>query len=145
MKACIPSSIQILTMCVIFACNGAHASWEECKTTKMLLRNKWWYVVQMWLPELDIFIHFNFCTAAPALTAVSQMFLFIPVCRINNLDVITSSRLLAGQSVQECMAKCRKNQECYSFNYNKLTKWCYIGSTEELDMRQAKNSKWAAG
>jgi hypothetical protein len=41
--------------------------------------------------------------------------------------------------------KCRGNQECSSFNYNKLTKWCYLGTTEEIYLRQTRNSKWAAG
>ncbi len=45
----------------------------------------------------------------------------------------------------DCLARCRKNQECYSFNYNKLTKWCYLGTTEELNLRQTRNSKWASG
>jgi hypothetical protein len=67
------------------------------------------------------------------------------MCRSNNLDVISYSRLPGGQNTQDCMARCRKNQECYSFNYNKLAKWCYLGTSEERDLRQTKNNKWAAG
>ncbi|KAG7673802.1 hypothetical protein KSW81_006993 [Nannochloris sp. 'desiccata'] len=63
----------------------------------------------------------------------------------NNIDVIAYSRLPSGQSVANCLALCRSNQECYSFNYNKLTKWCYIGTTEETNLRQTRNGKWAAG
>ncbi|KAH7621912.1 hypothetical protein NADE_004506 [Nannochloris sp. 'desiccata'] len=63
----------------------------------------------------------------------------------NNIDVIAYSRLPSGQSVANCLALCRRNQECYSFNYNKLTKWCYIGTTEETNLRQTRNGKWAAG
>ncbi|KAL4538765.1 hypothetical protein Ndes2526B_g02955 [Nannochloris sp. 'desiccata'] len=84
----------------------ASASWDDCKTTKMILKNSW--------------IH-------------------------SNIDVISYSRLASGLSVTDCMRKCRSNQECYSFNYNKLTKWCYLGTTEEANLRRARSSKWAAG
>ena len=70
---------------------------------------------------------------------------FLLLRRHNNLDVISYSRLTAGQSVADCLSKCRVNQECYSFNYNKLTKWCYLGTTEEINLRQTRNTKWAAG
>jgi hypothetical protein len=73
------------------------------------------------------------------------LFSFIILCSHNNIDVISYSRLTAGQSVADCLNKCRANQECYSFNYNKVTKWCYLGTTEEVMLRQTRNSKWAAG
>ena len=67
------------------------------------------------------------------------------LCRSNNIEVLSYSRLTSGQSVEDCMAKCRVNQECYSFNYNKLTKWCYLGTTEETDVRTVRNPKFAVG
>ena len=69
----------------------------------------------------------------------------IILCSHNNIAVISYSRLTAGQSVADCLNKCRANQECYSFNYNKVTKWCYLGTTEEVMLRQTRNSKYASG
>jgi hypothetical protein len=69
----------------------------------------------------------------------------ILIHRHRNIDVVAYSRLPSGQSVADCLNRCRANQECYSFNYNKLTKWCYISTSEELNLKQVKNSKWAAG
>jgi hypothetical protein len=43
------------------------------------------------------------------------------------------------------LALCRADQECYSFNYNKVSKWCYLGTTEEADLAAGKNTKWASG
>lgn len=85
---------------------GSGSSWDDCKTTKMVVRNNWMH---------------------------------------NNIEVIAYSRLSAQQSVADCVNKCRVNQECYSFNYNKVTKWCYIGTTEEDFLRQTRNSKYTAG
>ena len=86
--------------------SGNGASWEDCKTTKMVVQNNW--------------IH-------------------------DNIEIIAYSRLSKEKSVRDCLKMCRKNQECYSFNYNKLTKWCYIGTTEETCLHQTRNSKYAAG
>lgn len=59
--------------------------------------------------------------------------------------MLSYSRLSTGQSAADCMKLCRANQECYSFNYNKLTKWCYLGITDESDLKQTSNGKWTVG
>lgn len=104
-------AIVCMLLCPMISAHGwgswggpIESSWEDCKTTKMVVRNNW--------------IH-------------------------DNIEVIAYSRLSTGKSVADCLHMCRVNQECYSFNYNKLTKWCYIGTTE--DVHQTRNSKYVAG
>ena len=63
----------------------------------------------------------------------------------DNIEVIAFSRLTKKHSARDCLNTCRINEECYSFNYNKVSKWCYIGTTEEANLHQSRNSKYVAG
>ncbi|KAL4520356.1 hypothetical protein Ndes2526B_g01119 [Nannochloris sp. 'desiccata'] len=95
-----------LVFFILVACPLVSASWEDCRTTKMVVRNT--------------MIH-------------------------DNLEVISYQRLGVGQTVADCLTMCRRDQDCYAFNYQKLSKWCYLGTTEESDLVTTKNNKWAAG
>lgn len=101
------------------------------------------------IPPIFIAVIFTIAVTPTAMVLVSDAYFlpifFSPFYRNNNIEVMSYSRLAADQSIEDCLALCRSNQECYSFNYNKLTKWCYLGTTEETDLLQTKSNKWTAG
>jgi hypothetical protein len=48
-------------------------------------------------------------------------------------------------SARDCSDACRKDLNCYAFNHVKLTKWCYLGSTQKRNLKFVDNSKMASG
>ena len=67
------------------------------------------------------------------------------ICRFRNLDVTAYSRLGNNATTLDCLNKCRADQDCYSFNYDKTKKWCYISLSEKTDLVSARDGKFAAG
>ena len=67
------------------------------------------------------------------------------ICRYTNLEITSFSRLSSSGTTLDCLNKCRVNQDCYSFNYDKAKKWCYISISEKSDLVIRSDAKYAAG
>ena len=95
---------------------------------------------------IDVLLHSSLCHVIPlyAITNIS----FDPTTllyRFRNLDVTGYSRLGNNATTLDCLNKCRSDQECFSFNYDKTKKWCYISLSEKSDLVVARDGKFAAG
>ena len=43
------------------------------------------------------------------------------------------------------MDLCRSNKQCYSFNYDKTKKWCYLGNNDLSELKRKRYAKYTAG
>ena len=48
-------------------------------------------------------------------------------------------------SVLKCNALCQAEIECWSWNYDKNRKMCYLMSSEESELSSQKAGAWASG
>ena len=56
-----------------------------------------------------------------------------------------SFKLDPTASVLKCNALCQGEIECWSWNYDKNRKMCYLLSSEESEMSSQKAGAWASG
>ena len=101
---------------------------ENCNTTTMRIRNRRRYVVLY----LRNFAH--------VLTWVCVGHR----CRYSSGDVYGVSTLKSGQGVIDCSNKCANDPDCWSFDYQKNIKLCFVMSSgNEVSTERA--TAWSSG
>ena len=128
----------LLVAAILFAaCNLSAAQWEDCRTNSMVLTNGYRRELHM----LDAYLRLR----PDHMSDISAVPPSLSVCRFRNLEVTSYSRLGNNATTLDCLNKCGADQDCYSFNYDKSKKWCYISITEKTSLKSVRDGKYAGG
>ncbi len=74
------------------------------------------------------------------------MMFLSPLCRYDKkFEMYKFFRQTAGGSTADCVRACLEDVTCRSFSYQKLTKWCYLGVTEDEFLDKSSDGKWICG
>lgn len=65
--------------------------------------------------------------------------------KYDNLEIMTYKRLSSNETVLDCLEMCKQDQDCLSFNYEKVKKWCYLSISHWDTLASKRNSKFSTG